>query len=170
MRRAAHTIPAGDDRLDNAPHLGTITLKREERHRRRIKLQTDQGCDFLLDLAEATYLPDGSGLELDSGEVVVVRAAPEELLEITAPDDTTLMRITWHIGNRHTAAEVTGGAIFIQPDHVLAAMVRGLGGVVVEVSKPFEPEGGAYGGHGSLDSGHHHHGESHGHHHARDPA
>ncbi len=158
MRRAENIIPAGDERLLAEPCLGTITLKREERYRRRITLCTDQGEAFLLDLAEATYLPDGTGLEFDGRDIVIVRAAPEELLEVTAPDFTTLLRIIWHIGNRHTPAEVTADTIYIQPDHVLADMVRGLGGRVACVTRPFEPEGGAYGGHGSLERGHHHHG------------
>lgn len=162
MRRAEHIIAAGDERLLAAPCLGTITLKREERYRRRIAWHTDQGDAFLLDLAEATYLPDGTGLEFDGGDVVVVRAAPEELLEVTAPDVATLLRIIWHIGNRHTPAEVTADTIYIQPDHVLADMVRGIGGRVEKVTRPFEPEGGAYGGHGSLERGHHHH-EAHDH-------
>lgn len=155
MRRAEKIIPADDERLLALPCLGTITLNREDRYRRRITLCTDQGDTFLLDLAEATYLPDGTGLAFDDGEFVIVRAAPENLLEVTAPDTRTLMRITWHIGNRHTPAEVTADALYIQPDHVLADMVRGLGGRVDTVARPFEPEGGAYGGHGSLERGHH---------------
>lgn len=166
MKRATTIIPSGDGRLANAKKLGSITLTREERYRRRIVCKSDEGDAFLLDLAEATYLPDGTGLELDDGDIVVVRAAPEDLLQVTALEIDNLMRIAWHIGNRHTPAEVTAEAIFIQPDHVLADMVRGLGGTVAEVSRPFEPEGGAYGGHGSLERGHHH-GSSH-HDHAHD--
>jgi len=166
MKRATTIIPSGDERLEKREPLGSITLTREERYRRRIVCKPDQGDAFLLDLAEAAYLPDGTGLELDDGGIVVVRAAPENLLQIVATDSGSLMRIAWHIGNRHTPAEVTAKAIYIQPDHVLADMVRGLGGTVTEVSRPFEPEGGAYGGHGSLERGHHH-GSGH-HHHAHD--
>lgn len=169
MRRAQDIIAADDQRLLTLPCLGTITLNREDRYRRRMTLSTDQGDAFLLDLAEATYLPDGTGLALADGEVVIVRAAPEKLLEVTAPDSTTLMRLTWHIGNRHTPAEVTPDALYIQPDHVLADMIRGLGGHVDTVTRPFEPEGGAYGGHGSLERGHHH-GGGHHHHGAHDHA
>ena len=163
MRRAVETIAVGDDGLADAPRIGTITLTREERYRRRIAWQTDQGDAFLLDLAEATYLADGTGLRLEDGEMIIVRAAPEDLLQITAPDIHTLMRITWHIGNRHTPAEMTAEAIYIQPDHVLAEMVRGVGGSVTTINRPFEPEGGAYGGHSSLERGHHHASEPHDH-------
>lgn len=163
MKRATEAIAANDDRLKTMSQAGTITLTREERYRRRIAWQTDQGDAFLLDLAEATYLPDGTGLLIDDGSFVVVKAAAEDVLEIAAPDTETLMRITWHIGNRHTPAEVTAEAIYILPDHVLADMVRGLGGIVTAVSRPFEPEGGAYGGHGSLERGHHHDGGGHTH-------
>ena len=169
MKRAIATIPAGDGRLRGG--LPTITLTREQRFRRRIAWTTDDGMPFLLDLAEATYLPDGTGLGLDDNGIVVVRAAPEELLQISAPDALHLARIAWHIGNRHTPAEITHDAIYILPDHVLAEMVVGLGGAVCDVSRPFEPEGGAYGGHGTLERGHHHHGAGpHNHNHSHDHA
>ena len=164
MKRATKIIAVVDDR---SSRFGTITLTREDRYRRRVALRTDQGDAFLLDLPEATYLADGVGLDLDQGGVVIVRAADEELFEISAPDALTLMRIAWHIGNRHTPAEVLANAIYIQPDHVLADMVRGLGGSVAVVTRAFEPEGGAYGGHGSLERGHHH-GAGHHHPHVHD--
>lgn len=171
MIRATEAIMPGDDRLPQAAR--TITLPREDRYRRRIAMNTDCGIGFLLDLGEATYLPDGSGLLLESGEIVKIRAAEEPLLEIRAKDRGLLMRIAWHIGNRHTPAEIAADALYIQPDHVLADMVRGLGGSVRDVVRPFEPEGGAYGGHAGLHGGHHHgpddqhsaHGHHHHHHH-----
>jgi urease accessory protein len=141
----------------------TITLARAERHKRRIALKSDQGHAFLLDLAEATYLAHGDALALEDGTLISVVAAAEPLLQIHAHDATALARIAWHIGNRHTPAEVTAHAIYIQPDHVLEEMVIGLGAHVHHVMRPFEPEGGAYGGKGPLQSGHHHHGHSHEH-------
>lgn len=151
----------------------TITLDRQSRHRRRVVLKTDSGRELLLDLAEATYLADGDALLLDGGAIVLVKAAAEELLEIHASDAIALARIAWHLGNRHTPAQIAGDAILIQPDHVLAEMVAGLGAHVHRVRRPFEPEGGAYGGHGPLQGGHghhhhhHHHDEQHRHGHAQ---
>jgi urease accessory protein len=139
----------------------TITLARADRHKRRIALETDRGHAFLLDLPEATYLAAGDALELEDGTLIEVRAAAEPLLQIHCHDAAALARIAWHIGNRHTPAEVTAGAIYIQPDHVLEDMVVGLGAHVHHVTRPFEPEGGAYGGKGPLSSGHHHHGHHH---------
>jgi urease accessory protein len=168
MRRATTVIAPSDARLTDAA--AEITLTREDRYKRRIALTADNGTAFLLDLPEAAYLANGAGLLLEDQSIVIVRAAEEPLLQITAPAPLALMRIAWHIGNRHTPAEITADALYIQPDHVLADMVRGLGGTVAEVTRPFEPEGGAYGGHGALSSGHHHHGDganahSHDHHH-----
>ncbi len=155
MLRATSIIFPPDARLETAEL--AITLPREERYRRRVRWMTDCGRPFLLDLAETTYMPSGAGLVSEEGDVIVVRAASEDLLMITAPSSLQLMQIAWHIGNRHTPAEITSEAIYILPDHVLGDMVRGLGGTVSDVSRPFEPEGGAYGGHGSLERGHHHH-------------
>lgn len=153
----------------------TITLDRQSRYRRRVLLTTDGGRELLLDLPEATYLADGDGLAVEGG-VVLVKAAAEDLLEIHAHDALALATIAWHLGNRHTPAEITRGAIYIQPDHVLAELVVQLGAHVHRVRRPFEPEGGAYGGKGPLHSGHHHHGgrhhhdhdHAHDHHHHRD--
>ena len=150
-----------------AATLDTITLDRQSRHRRRILLKTDGGRELLLDLPEATYLADGDALVVEGG-LVVVKAAPEPLLEIHAHDVLQLARIAWHLGNRHTPAEITPAAIYIQPDHVLAEMIEGLGGHVHQVTRPFEPEGGAYGRHGPLHKGHHHGHGDHGHAHEHD--
>lgn len=158
---AHHLIKAPDDRLGGAAL--SITLKREDRYRRRVSLTTDCGLQFLLDLAEPTYMAHGDGLLLGDGRVVVVCAAEEPLLELCAKSPEALAKLAWHIGNRHTPAEITDAALYIQPDHVLAEMVLGLGGSVTEVMRAFEPEGGAYGGHGALEKGHHHGEHSHDH-------
>lgn len=165
MLRAATILPPSDKQAVNAS--ATITLPREERYKRRVTMTADDGTAFLLDLPEAAYLAHGTGLLLDDGSVIRICAAEEPLLRITGPDRRTLARITWHIGNRHTPAEIAEDALFIQPDYVLAEMVRGLGGVVENVTRPFEPEGGAYGGHGALDRGHHH-GHNHDENHTRE--
>ena len=145
----------------------TITLDHEARHRRRIALTADRGLEFLLDLEKATALADGDALKLGDGRLVQVRAAAQPLLEIRAENPLRLTRIAWHIGNRHTPAEITAEAIYIEADHVLAEMVRGQGGTATPVMRPFQPEGGAYHEHGP-DCGHDH-GHDHGHaHHAHD--
>lgn len=156
MLKATSVVRRAD--LGGRITIDTITLDREQRYRRRIAMSTDRGHAFLLDLPEATYLGHGDALQLTNGALVKVEAAPEELLEIHAHDHTALMRIAWHIGNRHTPAEITEHALYIKPDHVLAEMVEGLGAHVHAVRRPFEPEGGAYGSKGPLQSGHHHSG------------
>lgn len=150
-RSVARRADIGEARV-----LDTITLDRESRYRRRVRLTTDGGHALLLDLGEATYLADGDALVTEDG-LVVVRAAAEPLMEVRAQDLTQLARIAWHIGNRHTPAEIRPDAIYLQPDHVLEEMIAGLGGHVRHVMRAFEPEGGAYGGHGALEKGHHHH-------------
>jgi urease accessory protein len=148
----------------------TMTLDRASRWRRRVALKTDRGQDIVLDLAEATYLADGDGLLLDNAGVIKVLAAAEPLLEIQAHSAQELARIAWHIGNRHTACEISGGRLFIHPDHVLQAMVIGLGAHVHHVIRPFEPEGGAYGSKGPLQDSHHAHLHGHSHEHGNSQA
>ena len=122
----------------------TVTLDHEGRHRRRVALKGEGGLDFLLDLDKATVLNDGDAVRLEDGRLVLVKAAPQPLLEIRAENPLRLMRVAWHIGNRHTPAEITADAIYIEEDHVLAEMVRGQGGTATPVTRPFQPERGAY--------------------------
>lgn len=163
MLRATNVLRRAE--LGKRITIDTITLDREARYRRRIAMATDRGHEFLLDLPEATYLAHGDALELSNGALVKVQAAPEALMEIHTHGPLELARIAWHIGNRHTPAEITASAIYIKPDHVLAEMVEGLGAHVHAVTRPFEPEGGAYGSKGPLQMGHHHGGHAHGHDH-----
>lgn len=148
------------EHLSGGEIVDRVVLESGERHRRRIALRGAGGLGFLLDLPEAAVLDDGDALVLEDGRLVWVEAAPERLLEIRAASDHALKRLIWHIGNRHISAEIGAEAVWIADDHVLADMVRGLGGTAEPVQRPFRPEGGAYsGGHGHdhPHGGHHHH-------------
>jgi urease accessory protein len=142
----------------------SLTLDFDNRHRRRIRLATDAGADLLLDLPKAVAMAHGDGLRLEDGRWLSVKAAPEALVEVRAEDRTQLARIAWHIGNRHFPAQILEGAIRIRPDHVMEAMVTGLGGEVSRIEAPFQPEGGAYGGAAAPQSHSHSHGHHHDHH------
>ena len=143
------------DTLSGGEIIDRVVLDHGDRHRRRVAMRGIGGLGFLLDLPAPAVLEDGDALVLDDGRLVWVEAAAERLLEIRAPNDLALKRLIWHIGNRHIPAEIGTDAIWIADDHVLAAMVRGLGGTAVHVERPFQPEGGAYvGGH---EHGHHDH-------------
>ena len=140
----------------------TLTLDHEARHRRRVALTAEGGLAFLLDLDRATVLDDGDAVKLEDGRLVQVRAAPERLIAVTTGNPLRLMKVAWHIGNRHVAAEIAEDTIYIAYDHVLLEMVRGLGATAAEVERPFRPERGAYeGGHGHHDHGHDHQAPSH---------
>ena len=146
-----------------------ISLDFQDRHRRRIVLMSAGGMEFILDLADVPDLRDGDALALTSGEVILVHAAPEGLMEITCNDPLHLARIAWHLGNRHlpTEIKIDEQKLFIHADHVIADMVKGLGGEVRLLDAPFNPEGGAYGQ--ATNAGHSHgHGHGHGHHHHHD--
>ena len=149
MRRAIAVHSSGQWPHEDA--LDTVTLAYHDRHRRRMRLVTDSGETFLLDLARAHHLAEGDGLELDDGGYLLVRAAPEPVFEIEAADRANLVRIAWHLGNRHLPLQVAGDRLRIREDHVIAEMVSGLGGRVTRLDAPFDPEIGAYAG-----AAHHH--------------
>lgn len=127
-----------------------LTLDYEGRFVRRRKLITDSGQEVLLDLEETVSLDAGDALETEAGLLIAIAPAPEPLLRITGD----LIRLAWHIGNRHTPCQIAGDHLLIRDDHVLADMLRGLGADVSSVNQAFTPEGGAYG-----------HGRTHGHSH-----
>jgi urease accessory protein len=152
MFRATQVIRGNE--LSGGEIVDRIVLDHGDRHRRRMAMRGIGGLAFLLDLHEATVLEDGDALALEDGRLVWVEAAPERLLAIRAESDNHLKRLIWHIGNRHIPAEIAEEAVYIAFDHVLAEMVRGLGGTAEPVERPFRPEAGAYaGGHAA---GHHH--------------
>ena len=171
------------------PPADTIVLDFDDRHRRRMAMTGTRGLEFLLDLENAVALRGGDALVLEDGRLIEVIAAPEPLVEIRGVDPHHLVRVAWHLGNRHLPTQITGKGLRIRRDHVIEAMVQGLGARIIEIEAPFDPEGGAYADaghasehghdhgshdHASHDYGHHHHDEHcdhehhHGHTHAHD--
>ena len=120
----------------------SLTLGYADRFLRRKRLVTDQGPALVVDLPATTSLSAGDVLECADGTRVSVRAAVEPLLEVTAGD---LLRLAWHIGNRHCPCQIEPRRLLIQRDHVLHDMLHRLGATLRQVDEPFAPEGGAYG-------------------------
>lgn len=152
MHRASIHLPAGQWPKEKAA--GSLTLDFDARHRRRFRLTTDQGDDVLLDLPQAIAMADGDGLQLEDGRWLRVQAAPEDLIEIRHGDSIQLMRLAWHLGNRHLPTEIQDNLLRIRPDHVIEDMLRGFGAILQKARVAFQPEGGAY-GHGHQHEHHH---------------
>ena len=170
MIRATEVKPR--HRWTDAP-ADTVVLDFDDRHRRRMAMTGTRGLEFLLDLEQATALRSGDALLLEDGRLIEVVAAAEPLLEIRGSDPHHLIRVAWHLGNRHLPTQIMPKALRIRRDHVIEAMVKGLGARVIEIEAPFDPEGGAYAGaaheHAHEDEVHHHHtGHDHAHGHAHD--
>jgi urease accessory protein len=157
----------------------TVVLGFDDRHRRRMAMTGTRGLEFLLDLENAVALRGGDALVLDDGRLIEVVAAPEPLIEIRGNDPHHLVRVAWHLGNRHLPTQIMAKALRIRRDHVIEAMVKGLGARVIEIEAPFDPEGGAYAGeghahapdphdhatHGASSHDHDHHDHHHDEHH-----
>jgi len=121
-----------------------VVLAADDRHRRRLVMTGEAGTRFLLDLPQAAMLRDGDGLVLDDGSIVRVVGKPEPLIEIAAPSEAARLAIAWHLGNRHVDVQVVGDRLRIRRDHVLEAMLRGLGAQLTSLEAAFDPEPGAY--------------------------
>ena len=138
--------------------VGRVTLSFDDRHRRRLRLATEDRFEFLLDLERATVLREGDGLRLEDGRWVAVAAAAEDVIDAHGETPQATARLAWHLGNRHLPVQILAdGGIRFRNDHVIEAMVRGLGGRTARKSAPFTPEGGAY------EGGSHGHSHSHDH-------
>ena len=167
MLRASHVLAAGDWSGEPAD---SVVLDYDDRHRRRMTMTGVRGLQFLLDLEEAVLLRGGDALKLEDGRVIEVVAAPEPIAELRAADAAALVRVAWHLGNRHLPTELTRRALRIRRDPVIEEMARGLGATVLEIEAPFNPEGGAY-AKAHAKPGHaadHDHGGRHAHDHAHD--
>lgn len=129
----------------------TTTLDYDARFLRRKRLTTDEGEPFLVDLPQTESLNHGDALELADGRLVQIIAAAEDLIAVTGAD---LVRLAWHIGNRHAPCQIEAQRLVIRKNHVMQEMLVRLGATLTPVTEPFTPEGGAYG-----------HGRTHGHEH-----
>jgi urease accessory protein len=161
--RAIEVLSAGKWPAHRA--IDRLILTYDERHRRRLRYVAQGGTTFLLDLPRAAVLRAGDGLRLEDGRIISVDAAPEQLLEVTAADAGTLIRLAWHIGNRHLPAQLEPHRILVREDSVIVKMLTGLGATVTLLLEPFTPEPGAYDSTAALPE-HEAHAHSHAHDHS----
>jgi urease accessory protein len=146
----------------------TVELDWDVRQKSRFEAIDSQGRQIGVFLPRGTVVRGGDVLVAEDGSLIVAKAAPQAVLKIThcshhgTPFD--LIRAAYHLGNRHVPIELKPDHLKIEPDHVLADMLRAMHLIVNAVDEAFEPENGAYatGGH----HGGHSHGNEHGHTHA----
>jgi urease accessory protein len=139
----------------------TVELDWDVRQKSRFDCTDSRGRHLGVFLPRGTVVRGGDVLVAEDGSLVRVTAAPQPVLVIThCADHGTpfdLLRAAYHLGNRHVAIELKPDHLKIEPDHVLAGMLRAMHLIVVETQAAFEPEGGAYASHAG-------HGHDHGHH------
>tara|TARA_B110000211_G_scaffold147982_1_gene168557 strand:+ start:157 stop:597 length:441 start_codon:yes stop_codon:yes gene_type:complete len=120
----------------------TITLSYHQRFIRRKKLVSDNQIEFLVNLPETVSLNHNSGLLLNDGSLILIKSAKEDLLEIVSEN---LMKIIWHIGNRHIPCQIEKDRLLIKQDKTIENLIVTLGGTIKKIKEEFNPEGGAYG-------------------------
>jgi urease accessory protein len=152
MQIATHLVPKDSQ----ATEFAELTFDQREKSRLRATLRGGEA--FGIQLRRGTILSHGDKLALSDGRIIEVLAADESLHEVRAASATHLARIAYHVGNRHVPLQVELDRLLMLPDHVLKAMVEGLGGTVCAVMRGFQPESGAYGHshvhHSHDDEGH----------------
>jgi urease accessory protein len=140
----------------------TVELDWDVRQKSRFDATDSTGRALGVFLARGSVLRGGDVLVAEDGSLVRVVAAPQAVLRVTACPShggpTDLPRAAYHLGNRHVALEVRADHLQLEPDPVLADMLRSMHLIVHEVHAPFEPEGGAYAsGHAHAHHEHAHH-------------
>ena len=146
-----------------------VTLDWDVRCKSRFDATDSLGRTLGVFLPRGTVVRGGDVLVAEDGSLITVEAAPQPVLRVThcgehgAPFD--LLRAAYHLGNRHVQLEVKPDHLKLEPDHVLADMLRQMHLIVNEVNEAFEPEAGAYAGGGTHDHAHEHD-HKHGHDHA----
>ena len=147
-----------------------LVLTFEQRQKSRLRATSESGAEVALMLERGKLRRGGERVTATDGKVYEIVAAPEKLLHI---ESDALVKVAYHLGNRHIPVQVGEGFLRIAEDHVLEQMVKGLGARVIRIEAPFEPEAGAYGGgHRHDEMGHggkihdhfHEHDHGHGHH------
>jgi urease accessory protein len=142
----------------------TLELDWDVRQKSRFEATDSQGRQIGVFLPRGTAVRGGDVLVAEDGSLVRVIAAPQPVLRIThcadhgTPFDLT--RAAYHLGNRHVPIELKPDHLKIEPDHVLADMLRSMHLIVIAADEAFEPEGGAYGSH-EHGGRHDHHGHEH---------
>jgi len=144
-----------------------LELDWDTRQKSRFEATDSAGRTLGVFLPRGAVVRGGDVLVADDGSLVRVVAAPQAVLKIThcakhgTPYD--LIRAAYHLGNRHVPIELKPDHLKIEPDHVLADMLRAMHLIVDAVEEAFEPENGAYasGGHGHSHGHEHSHGHTH---------
>ena len=151
-------------RVSSGTPTEVVSLPYDQRKRSRLRVRTESGRELAIVLERGSCLVEGELLAADSGEIILVKAAGEEVSEARSEDGLLLMRAAYHLGNRHVPLQIQAGGLRYQHDHVLDEMVREMGvGVTVRVVG-FQPEGGAYSrGHGDVVVHDHDHDHDHPH-------
>ena len=136
--------------LKRAP---TMELDWDVRQKSRFDATDSAGRQIGVFLPRGTVVRGGDVLVAEDGSLIKVLAAPQSVLKVThcavhgSPYD--LIRAAYHLGNRHVPIELKPDHLKIEPDHVLADLLRAMHLIVNAVDDAFEPESGAYtsGGH-----------------------
>ena len=133
----------------------SLTLSLEQRVKSRQRVTLDNGREAGLFLPRGSVLQQGDRLQAESGEIIEIVAAREQVSTVYISDPLLMARACYHLGNRHVPLQISDGFLRYQHDHVLDDMLRRMGLHINAEQAPFEPEAGAYGGHQHAH-GHHH--------------
>ena len=138
----------------------TVELDWDVRQKSRFDATDSQGRALGVFLPRGSVVRGGDVLVAEDGSLVRVLAAPQPVLVITPcashGSAFDLVRAAYHLGNRHVPIELRPDHLKIEPDHVLAELLRAMHLTVHARDDAFEPEAGAYtsGGQSHGPSGH----------------
>ena len=171
MMRAIRVLAPGE--RQGRRIVDTALLDHAQRSAGKASATTVRGEPLAIELKDAVRLRTDDLLLLDDGGAIEVVAAPEALIEARAADLSALMRLAWHLGDRHVPVQMLNNRIRVRQDAAIKRLLEALGAKVTSIEAPFEPEGGAYESQAHRHDHHHAHDhdhdhDRHGHHHRDD--
>ena len=134
-------------KMDSAANIDDqLVLTFDIRQKSRFRATMQSGKEAAVMLERGGILRGGDILRSDDGAAILVVAAPQKVMTVTASDEKQLARAAYHLGNRHVPLQIDQNWLRLEEDYVLRQMLEGLGVTITEEIAPFEPEAGAYGG------------------------
>ena len=122
-----------------------LTLNSDQRKIHRGERLSDCNRELLLQLPREGKINDGDILKTNQENIfILVIAKIEKLFQLNAFSKLELLKVSYHLGNRHVEMEISNNYLFVKEDYVIKNLLENLGVEIKKVNKKFFPETGAF--------------------------
>ena len=122
-----------------------LTLNSDQRRILRGKKISDCYQEVLLQLPRGGKLNDGDVLLTNYDQLFVkIIARKEKLLEISSKSMLELIKVAYHLGNRHLEIEIYKDILLAKKNYIIEDLLKNFNVNFIETEKKFFPETGAF--------------------------